>query len=101
MILIYTTCESKEQARKISQTLLQLKLCACTNILPMESHYLQEGKLEQTNEFGLLIKSKKENFKTIQQEIKKLHTYDTPCIIQLNVDGVDENYHTWLDKETQ
>jgi len=49
----------------------------------------------------LLIKTRKENFKRVQEEIKKVHSYETPAIFSIAVQDVDESYKNWLKKETE
>ena|SRR3990167_1705340 len=103
MILIYTTCESLDQAKKISKHLLHEKLCACTNIIPaMHSLYLWPPKsniIEEGNEVILIIKTVKKHFKNIEKEIRSLHSYETPAIFSLPVQEVSKKYFDWLSGE--
>ena len=57
LILIYITCESVEQAKKIGKHLLNKRLCTCVNIFPhMQPIFWwppKEGKLEESKEVVL------------------------------------------------
>lgn len=101
MILIYTTCGNQEEANKISNHLLAKKLCACTNSFPITAMYSWKEKIMKESEVALFIKTRKENFKKVQEEIKKIHSYETPAIFSIAVQDVDEAYKNWLKKETE
>ena len=101
MIIIYTTCADQEEANSISDHLLTKKLCACTNSFPMTAMYAWKGKTMKEPEVALLIKTRKENFNKVQEEIKKVHSYETPAIFSIAVQDVDKLYKQWLQKETE
>ena len=63
MELILCNCPDLQVAERITQHLLQRKLAACVNVLPVvQSHYVWQGKLEHSTEIPLLIKARKEDF---------------------------------------
>ena len=98
MILVYITNPTKEEAKKIAKHLLEKKLIACANIFPIESMYHWEGKVAEEKEFVLLGKTKEENYAKITDEVEKIHSYDTPCILRLPMEA-NEKYKSWLGKE--
>jgi periplasmic divalent cation tolerance protein len=103
MILIYTTCENVEHAKSLSKTLLQKRLCACVNIIPqMYSLYFwppKEGKIEESNEVVLLIKTVKEKFNEVERVIKANHSFEMPAIFSMPIDQVNKDYLTWIKNE--
>lgn len=99
MILILTTTDKKSVANKISKALLDQKLIACASIIPMESSYWWKGKIVNAKEFQMVLKTKAANYQKIEKVIKKLHTYDLPEIISLNVDKAGKDYLTWISSE--
>ena len=101
MILIYTTCANQEEANKISSHLLAKKLCACTNSFPTTAMYAWNDRVMKESEVIVFIKTRKENFKKVREEMKKIHSYETPAIFSLAVQDVDEAYKQWLEKETE
>lgn len=95
--LFYVTCPDQEVAKKISLTLLQEGLAACTNILPgMESMYWWEGKIETSQEVVLILKSTDVQSARIIARVESLHPYNTPCILSLPVEKGSEAYVRWL-----
>ncbi len=99
MILIYTTCKDKKEAEKISLHLIGRKLAACTNYFPINSMYKWKGKLVKDKEFAVVIKTQPKHFKSVESEIKKLHSYECPCIIRISGIG-NKQYEQWLKGET-
>ncbi len=86
-------------ARHASQTLLQEKLAACTNLLPgMESHYWWQGKLETSKECILILKTRSELKAQLINRLEGLHPYDTPCILEIAVTDGNYKYLNWLNQ---
>lgn len=99
MILILTTTDKKSLAKKIGNALLEEKLIACASIIPMESSYWWKGKIVNAKEFQLILKTKAANYQKIEKVIKKIHTYDLPEIISINIAKAGKDYLTWIKQE--
>ena len=99
-IQVFTTTGSKKDAEKIAGKLLESKLAACIQVLPVVSMYRWKGKMEKEKEYLCIIKSKKELYKKIEQAIKELHPYEVPEIISCLIFCGSKNYLSWLTKET-
>ncbi len=99
MILIYITCKDKKEAKKIGTFLIRKRLAVCCNIFPIESIYLWKGKIVKDKEVVLIVKTLKENFNKIEKEVKKLHSYRVPCILEIPIKRVNKEYLNWLEKE--
>ena len=99
--LIYCTTTDIAEAHHISHKLIEEKLVACVNIIPLiESIYRWEGEIESTKESVLFIKTVDENVTKTIQRIKELHSYDVPEILVLDlIDGLPE-YFDYVRKET-
>lgn len=99
MILVYVTCKDLEEAKKISKVLLEKRLAACTNFFPVSSMYWWDKSVKLDNEFALVLKTVKEKFREIEKEIKKVHSYELPCIVSLNVDEASKDFLEYIKKE--
>lgn len=103
MSLIYVVCEDERQAKNIAKELLKKKLCACVNIIDkMQSMYFwppDSDNIQEAKETILLIKTLKQNFTEINQEILEIHTYDVPCIFSIDIDEVDSNFLNWATSQ--
>lgn len=98
-IIVFVTCESKEQAEKIAHTVVADKLAACVNVLPgIRSCYVWEKKLTWSDEVLLLIKTTQARFTQLEDRIKKLHSYDLPEIISVTIEDASQKYLDWIDE---
>jgi periplasmic divalent cation tolerance protein len=97
-MIVFVTCESKEQAEKIAQTAVGEKLAACVNVLSgVRSCYVWDGKLTWSDEVLLLIKTTRGRFGQLQDRIRKLHTYTVPEIVGVTIEDAFEKYIEWID----
>ncbi len=96
-ILVLSTTDSMDLARKIAFALVEEQEAACVNIIPgIRSIYRWAGKTCDEGEFLMLIKSSEERFEAVRSTIRRLHTYELPEIIVLPIGGGDPDYLAWL-----
>ena len=96
-MMVITTCPDKESARAISKLLVEKRLAACVQMLPIDSVYTWRGSICEDSETALLIKSKTALFEEISLTIKENHTYEVPEIIQLPITNGLPEYLRWID----
>src|SRR6059058_4809879 len=97
-IIVFVTCESKEQGETIAQAVVTDKLAACVNVLPgVRSCYIWERKLTWSDEVLLLIKTTRGRFNQLQDRIKELHSYLVPEIVAVTIDTAFDKYLDWID----
>jgi len=105
MILVYITCESVAEAKKIGRHLMEKRLCACVNIFPdMQPMFFwppKSGKIDESKEVVLIVKTLNEKFEEVEKEVVKTHSSDTPCIFSIKVDKVSQKYFDWLKGELE
>lgn len=99
-ILVYVTNSNLDNANKLSKHIIKKKLAACVNIFPINSMYHWREKIQNDNEIVTLFKTKSENWNKLKQEIEKIHSYDIPCIIKIDVTA-NELFEKWINKELQ
>ncbi len=58
----------------------------------LKSYYIREGQIKQDNEKLLIIKTTVDNLDKLTAMITKDYPYDTPEIITIVPDGVNEKY---------
>ena len=97
MIIIKTTTDSHKTMKLIANTLLNKKLAACVNMIPrMRSKYIVDGRITESREVILLIKTTKKLENKVYKTIKDLHNYEIPEISTIQTSRVDKNYENWL-----
>jgi periplasmic divalent cation tolerance protein len=96
-----TTTANREDAEAVAKSLLEQKLAACVQLLPIHSFYMWKGAEQSEDEVLLLIKTRTELYNAVQQAIVKVHKYETPEIIQIPVVNGLPAYLSWVSDETQ
>ena len=97
--LVLTTASSPEESRKIARALVESRLAACVNIVPkIESVYRWEGKVEEAQEYLLLIKTTAAAFSSVREKIQQIHSYDLPECISLLVEDGSVAYLNWIEE---
>lgn len=99
-ILIYVTHENMNNAQKIASHLLQKKLIACSNFFPIKSSFWWKGKIENSDEVVSLLKTRSGNWEKVKSEIKRIHPYEIPCIMKIDVEA-NMDYESWINNETK
>jgi periplasmic divalent cation tolerance protein len=96
--LVLTTASSKEEARRLAKELVERRLAACVNIVPnINSIYRWKEKVEESQEFLLLMKTTESGVPKLRDAIQELHSYEVPeCIVLLIEDG-SAAYLKWID----
>lgn len=95
--LCYTTLPSHDSAVQMGRTLVEERLAACVNIVPgITSIYRWEKNVRSDLEHILYIKTDEWNYPLLLSRIEKLHPYDIPCLIRLEVKDINPAYADWV-----
>lgn len=95
--VVLVTGGSQEEAENIATALVELRLAACVNILPIHcSVYIWEGKVNKDKEWQLIIKTKLSQFSALEAKIQELHSYDVPEIIATPIVDGSQAYLQWM-----
>lgn len=100
-IIVTTFCDKEEIANKIIDTLLEKKLVAGSQLSKVYSKYWWNNKLEECDEYKLEFRTKESLFAEIENEIKKIHDYETAEISYSEIKGANKDFLSWIDKETK
>lgn len=95
--IVQTAVSRKQEADSLAKILLEAKLAACVQIVPISSLYEWEGSIRQDDEHLLLIKTKTARFAEIETLIRNHHSYELPEIIRIPIEGGSEQYLEWID----
>lgn len=98
--MISTTLPDEASAKTIIHLLLEQKLAACVQMMPVQSFYRWEGKLCESSEQLVLIKTRSNLFPKIEEVVLKNHPYTTPQLIQLPIEQGLSAYLAWMKEET-
>jgi periplasmic divalent cation tolerance protein len=101
-VLVYTTYPSVVEAERAGRLIVERRLAACVNILPgMISHYWWQGALERGEEAVMIFKTRASLAEKVSAAVKASHSYTTPSILVLPIEGGDADYLRWIFAETE
>jgi len=95
--IIYITAGDMAEARKIGRILVEERLAACANIFPITSIFRWKGNIDETSEFGIIVKTRTEKVKEIEKRVKELHSYEVPCVVSFKIDDGSSDYLEWIN----
>jgi len=96
-IQVITTVDSRENAVKIAERLLERRLAGCVQVSgPITSSYWWEGRIETSEEWYCVIKTAAGLYKDVEREIVSAHPYEVPEILALPVVDGSKPYLDWL-----
>ena len=101
---LYSTAPDETTARRIASALVEARLAACANLFPgMVSIYRWEGAIETGNEVAVIFKTVPAAAEEACAMIRRLHPYETPCVVALQIDPVGSNpaFLDWIAAETK
>lgn len=102
VLLVLSNVPDEVTAHKIARRVVEARLAACVNVLPaVRSIYQWEGKVEETGEVTLLIKTTQERYPALEAAIREAHPYDVPEIIAVPVTAGLPSYLKWVESETR
>ncbi len=97
-IIVLVTCKDKSEAEKITQSLLEQRLIACGNIVsPVTSFFNWLGKIDKAEECLIVMKSRKDLFGQVVEQVKGLHSYEVPEVLGLPIIEGSKSYLDWMD----
>jgi periplasmic divalent cation tolerance protein len=99
-VIIFVTAGSAIEAERLARALVEERLAACVNrISSVKSVYRWQGKVEESEEELLIIKSRKELFASVEKRVSELHSYSVPEVVALPIIKGSQAYLQWLDEQ--
>lgn len=96
-VVVLVTSGSADEAARISRTLVGERLAACVNIIPgLRSIYRWQGRVEEADEWLLVVKTARQALDQVVARVRSLHAYTVPEVVALPVDGGAAEYLKWL-----
>ena len=99
--VVYVTASNEAEGKHIAKGLLAQKLAACVNLSPVVSMYEWNGKLEESAEVLLMIKTQTQLVPELTAAVKALHSYEVPEVISVPVGQGSEAYFSWVRTSTR
>lgn len=91
MNIVYFASKDVAEAEKITRATISEKLAFCANIIPgCHSVYWWKGKVENSNETLVIIKTLPHLVAKVIKRIKELHSYEMPEIVSWKIESSPE-----------
>ncbi|WP_292531129.1 divalent-cation tolerance protein CutA [Methylocystis sp.] len=101
LAILVTTTDDEEQARALARGALAAKLAACVQIHPIQSCYVWKGEMREEPEFLLHMKARAQDYPALAALVRRLHSYETPEILRVDVAEADQDYLAWAIEATR
>ncbi len=99
-MVILCSCPA-DRAERIASALVEKRLAACVNVTSaVTSIYRWQGEVEREVERLLIIKSRRDRWAELKEELAAMHPYEVPEIIALPVEAGEERYLQWVEENT-
>ena len=99
-IIVQTHTNKKQVYEDISRLLVEKKMAACVSIYPsVLSTFRYNDEVVEDSEYLIHVKTTSEKFTEIRKIIERLHNYETPEIISLEILEGNEKYLKWIQNE--
>ena len=100
IVMGVTTIDDVKAAEMLAAALVERKLAACCQIVgPIKSIYRWQGKLEQSAEYQIWIKTRRDRWSDLELAVHELHPYDVPELLLVEVSAASEPYARWLHEQ--
>ena len=101
LILLMTTFAEEVTAASTIRVLVEERLVACGTMIPKaKSIYSWQGKIEESNEVVVFLKTTQALQSACMDRLKTLHPYEVPEMIVIEPTAVSESYAAWIQKFT-
>ncbi len=98
--IVSTTVGTEAEARDLARSLIESRLSACVQMLPIQSVYRWKGSIDASQEHLLLCKISIADFAIVADAIRERHSYDVPEIVMMPIAAGAPLYLDWLAAET-
>jgi periplasmic divalent cation tolerance protein len=94
--VVLVTAPDAASAESLVRRLVEERVVACGNILPVTSIYRWQGAVEHTSESLVIFKTDQAGADRLARRVPELHPYDVPEVLVLPVDGGYRPYLEWI-----
>jgi len=98
--VVTTTVDSAEAAETLAKNIVEARLGACVQIVPIRSVYRWDGEVHVDAEWQCVVKTSAIRVDELVAHIKAHHTYDVPEVVVTPVVGGNDDYLAWVSEET-
>ena len=99
-VVVNTTLPNEAAARGMAEKIVDARLAACVQAMPIRSLYRWKGAVESADEILLLAKTRADLAGELLAFIRRNHSYEVPEILVTPVLDGWPDYLRWIGEET-
>lgn len=93
--------DKQEEVTKTANELLERHLISGCQVVNSSSKWRWNGEIEMSDEYLMLIKTKRELLKEIYDIVRSIHSYECFEYAVFDMTSINEDYLNWIDRETK
>ncbi|HLB95590.1 MAG TPA: divalent cation tolerance protein CutA [Patescibacteria group bacterium] len=90
------TCANESEADKIIKCLLEKRLIVCAKKFSVDSTFYWKSTIKNAKEIMLIMESDESKFDKVEQEVRKIHSYETFVLELIPVSKISRGVKEWL-----
>jgi len=99
--LVLITCADRDEGRGIGRRLVEARLAAGVQVIPIDSIYRWKGDLIEDHETLLIVKTRTSRFEAISAVVDEMHSYEVPPVLMIRIDEASARYLDWIDESVE
>ena len=96
LVVVTVACPDDAVAHELGSALVEARVVACAQTVPIRSVYRWQGAVERDDEVMLVLKSTAARLEAIEAAIRDRHPYEVPEILATEVAWSGAAYEAWL-----
>ncbi len=96
-VVVMIAVGNGDEASAIARRLVEDRLAACVQIMPIRSIYSWQGQICDDQEQLLLVKTRADVLDDLERTVRALHSYEVPEITVVPLVAGLQPYLTWID----
>jgi periplasmic divalent cation tolerance protein len=95
--VVFSTFPDEISAEETVRMLIEERLIACANLIDeVRSIYRWKGKIEDSKEILVKMKTSEESIHNLMRRLKQLHPYEVPEIVAVDLRTGNKDYLNWI-----
>jgi periplasmic divalent cation tolerance protein len=95
--LVLITCGDPGEARVVAHRLVEKRLAAGAQLIPIESIYRWQQEVVEDTEVLIIAKTRRDRRVEIEALVEQTHSYQVPPIVVLEMSEANQPYLDWID----
>ena len=104
MWIVQTTISGELNEAEVGmwcQSIIDSNLASCVDLKRTNSVFRWEGEIQTNSETILILKTTSEKLASLIDKLKKIHSYECPCVLAINIKKGNSDFLDWITHEVQ